>query len=74
MLKENFVLSNISSGIKDYLYLEYSGNIKFNKTLNICANNICYTPSGTQDDFNTTGIIEFKDLRKILYFILQHQQ
>lgn len=70
MLKETFVLSGLPS-IKDYTYLEYTGNIKFNRSLKICANNQCYTPSGTQDDFSTSGIIEFKDGNNITVFYLK---
>ena len=34
-LKETFILGGLPS-LKDYTYLEYTGNIKFNKTLQIC--------------------------------------
>lgn len=62
MLKETFILDKPNSyTYKDYNYLEYTGNIKFNKTLQICANNECYIPSGIQDDFETSGRIEFKN-------------
>ena len=71
MLKENFILSNITSGIKDYLYLEYTGNIEFNKTLKICANNQCYPPSGTNDDFTTQEQIDFKNSSNDTIFYLQ---
>lgn len=60
MLKETFVLTGLPS-LKDYFYLEYTGNIQFNASLDICANDICYKPSGTQDDFETSGQIDFRD-------------
>ena len=69
MLKENFILSGLPS-FKDYLYLEYTGRLYFNKTLKICANSQCYVPSGSEDDFNTTGKIEFKDDDNITHFYL----
>lgn len=69
MLKEVFVLNGLPS-IKPYTYLEYTGNIKFNSSLQICANNICYKPSGTQDDFETSGQIDFKDLNNNTIFFL----
>jgi hypothetical protein len=59
MLKEIFILNKPTGyTYKDYTYLEYTGNIKFNKTLTICANEVCYVPSGTQDDFETSIIEE----------------
>jgi len=60
VLKEIFILKGLPS-YKDYLYLEYSGNIKFNKTLDICNETNCFTPSGSQDDFETSGKIYFKN-------------
>jgi hypothetical protein len=69
MLKENFVLTSLPS-IKDYDYLEYSGHIVFNRTLQICTETQCYTPSGTQDDFSTNGRIYFKDLQNKTIFFL----
>ena len=59
-VKENFVLTSKPT-IKDYLYLEYQGKITFNSSLKICANNRCYTSSGTQDDFETQGNIDFRN-------------
>ena len=71
MLKENFILYGLPS-YKDYTYLEYTGNIKFNRTLKICANNQCYIPSGTQDNFQTSGEIEFKDNNnKTIFYITE---
>ena len=68
-IKENLVLSYLPS-IKDYEYLKYDFHLFFNSTLKICANGICYIPSGTQDNFNTTGRIEFKDSNnKTRYYI-----
>lgn len=69
MMKENFILASLPS-IKNYTYLEYTGNIKFNSSLNICANGVCYVPKGTQDDFNTTGRIDFKDINNNTIFYL----
>jgi len=70
MLKENFILSGLPS-FKDYLYLEYTGKAYFNRSLKICANNQCYIPSGTQDNFYTSGKIEFKDTNDITIFYLK---
>lgn len=69
MLKEEFVLKSLPS-IKPYLYLEYTGNIKFNASLSICANDRCYIPSGSQDNFETSGSIEFKDINNITRFYI----
>jgi hypothetical protein len=69
-VKEVFILGQLPS-FKNYTYLEYTGNIKFNKTLQICANNQCYTPSGTQDDFTTQGQIDFRDMNNKTIFYLQ---
>lgn len=61
MLKENFILYGLPS-LKDYIYLEYTGNIKFNASLDICTDEQCYKPSGTQDDFETSGRIYFREV------------
>ena len=60
MVKETFVLAGLPS-FKDYYYLQYSGNIKFNSSLSICTDIQCFNPSGSQDDFETSGKIYFKD-------------
>lgn len=67
-VKEIFVLRGVPS-FKDYYYLEYTGNIKFNASLDICANGQCYTPSGTQDDFETSGQIDFKHGNETIFFL-----
>jgi len=41
MLKEKIVISSIPS-IKSYDYIRYSGNIRLNKTLEICTEGKCY--------------------------------
>ncbi|MCX6747150.1 MAG: hypothetical protein NTU63_03400, partial [Candidatus Pacearchaeota archaeon] len=65
-IKENFILSYLPS-IKNYLYLEYSGRVEFNASLKICANGICYSDNAN-NDFNTSGQIDFKDsMNKILF-------
>ena len=69
MLKENYILSNITAGIKDYTYLEYSGKAMFNSSLKICANGICY-PDNVNNDFNTSGRIDFKDSSNKTIFYL----
>jgi len=69
-LKETFILSGLPS-IKDYDYLQYSGNIKFNRTLQICTEEQCFIPSGTQDDFETSGKIYFKDMDGNTIFYLK---
>jgi len=73
MLKETFVLGGLPS-IKDYFYLEYTGNIKFNKTLQICTENQCYIPHGTDDDFSTSGKIYFKDMNNNTIFYLKEPE
>ena len=70
MMKENYVLYGLPS-IKDYLYLEYTGHVYFNKSLDICANRQCYRPSGSNDNFNTSGQISFQDqsTNKTLFYL-----
>ncbi len=70
VLKETFILSGLPS-LKDYNYLEYTGKAYFNRSLKICANDQCYIPSGTQDDFSTSGRIEFKDENDLTIFYLE---
>lgn len=68
MLKETYILHSLPS-IKDYTYLEYSGNVKFNASLQVCTNEVCYTPSGTEDDFNTTGQIDFMNGNTTVFYL-----
>lgn len=70
MLKETYTLYGLPS-YKDYYYLQYSGNIKFNKSLQICTDAQCYIPSGTQDDFETSGKIYFKTMANQTIFYLK---
>lgn len=70
MLKETFILSGLPS-FKDYNYLQYSGNIKFNRSLQICSESQCFIPSGTLDDFETSGKIYFKDMSNKTIFYLK---
>lgn len=71
MLKENFIILGFSkAAMKNYTYLEYSGNIQFNSSLDICTDSQCYVPSGTQDDFETDGKIYFKDIQNKTIFYL----
>lgn len=69
-LKEEFVLYGLPS-IKPYTYLEYTGNIKFNRSLQICTETQCFIPSGTADDFNTSGKIYFKTMSNNTIFYLK---
>lgn len=71
MLKETFHVCKPSDYTwKDYTYLQFATNAKFNSSLKICANNQCYTPSGTQDDFTTTDQIDFKDENDTTIFFI----
>jgi len=69
MLKENFVLNNYDSLVDgaDYVYLEYTGEIRFSEGLTIWAD-------GEQQDkskgFNTTGRIDLKDVNGTTIFYL----
>lgn len=68
-LKEIYTLSGLPS-MKNNTYLEYTGTIRFNKTLSICANKVCYIPKGTQDDFETSGQITLVDSNNNTVFFL----
>jgi hypothetical protein len=70
MMKETFILSGLPS-IKPYNYLRYTGHIYFNASLQICANDKCYKPKGTEDNFETQGKIYFKDLNNKTIFYLE---
>lgn len=69
MIKETFVLSGVPT-FKTYDYLQYSGNIRFNASLNICIDTQCYKPSGIQDDFETSGKIYFRKPDNVTVFYL----
>lgn len=69
-LKENYKLTYLPS-IKNYTYLRFEQDFIFNKSLKICANNQCYIPSGNQDDFNTSGKIELRDINDKVIFNLE---
>lgn len=69
MVKEFFILYGLPS-FKDYIYLQYSGNIKFNNTLKICTDIQCFIPSGNQDDFETSNKIYFRDVNNVTRFYL----
>jgi hypothetical protein len=70
MVKETFVLAGVPS-FKDYFYLQYSGNIRFNSSLKICTDVRCFVPSGTQDDFETSGNIYFRKANNQTVFYLK---
>jgi len=65
MLKEYFILSQMPKD-EPYLYLEYTGEIKYSNDLTIFAN------GGDKEnkDFQTTGSIEFRDLKNNTMFFL----
>lgn len=63
-VKENFVLSSFPSGVGDYLYLEYTGELQFDGNLTIWANGEIQTSKS----FNTSGSIEFKDENGTIVF------
>jgi hypothetical protein len=61
-IKETFILQQIPNLKTEYDYLEYTGHVYFNRSLQICDDLKCYVPSGTEDNFNTTGKIYFKSI------------
>ena len=65
MLKEHFILNELV--INDaYNYLEYTGEIRFSPELNIYANGI----NQTKQEFQTSGMIEFRDANGNVVFFL----
>jgi len=70
MLKEHFILSNLSQSHwndgTNYLYLEYTGEIRFSSELDIYANG----ENQTKKVFQTSGKIEFKDSEGNTQFFL----
>lgn len=69
-VKEVFKLTGVA--FKNYDYLQYSGQVRFNASLKICTDEKCYVPSGTQDDFETSGKIYFKNNNDEIIFYLNN--
>ena len=66
MLKENFILKSLPTGVGDFIHLEYFGEIQHSGNLTLFANGI----NQTDKNFNTTGGIEFRDSNNKVIFNL----
>ena len=66
MLKENFILKSLPTGVGDFVYLEYFGEIQHSGNLTLFANGV----DQTDKNFNTTGEVEFRDSNNKVIFNL----
>ncbi len=66
MLKENFILNELPTYESGYLYLSYTGEIRYSDNLTIWANG----EEKEGKDFNTSGRIELKDSNNDTIFFL----